>query len=146
MNQEDRLHFTPRTQDLAVNGDLPADRSASGLHGAGELFDVGSAGSPRPESGLVRMVPRPPCLPPRRRRIALWTRARLCEWTRLALGLNQAARINVEEWVATDSRLTPHIVQITVETHGRSITIEQASERICIGDVFAAFLATLPLR
>lgn len=92
----------------------------------------------------VLLDARPPCLPPRRRPLAPAMRAQLAEWTRLALGLSQTARIDVEEWVATDSRLTPHVVQITVQPHGFRVTIEKASERVSIGDVFGAFVASSP--
>mgnify|MGYP000013171881 CR=1 FL=1 len=80
---------------------------------------------------------RPPCLPPRQRSISPGVERALRSWVATLLNLSVAERIDVSEWVSTDSCSVPHSVFLTVgiglET--RVLVIEKASERIDEADV-----------
>jgi hypothetical protein len=77
---------------------------------------------------------------PRRRVLDLAVEHRLRAWIRGALELPSTVPVSLTEWVAMDSRATPHTVTISMgrgET-ARHLTIAKAGERISERDVRSA--------
>jgi hypothetical protein len=83
---------------------------------------------------------RPPTRAPRRGRTPPAVEGAIASWVRRALLVPADATIEIAEWVATDSRATPHTVHVLVGTGRarRCFVLDKASERITEADVRAA--------